>query len=301
MKRRLGLRIAAIVLALLMSAVLFCACGAESATDSKNEAIYGDSIPGSTGDFTTTEDLISKENSANADSRKLIKTVNLDLQTKEFDAFANALAESVSANGGYIEAQRENMRSSYNYRFASYTVRIPADKLDAFVGEVSELATVTSKSSDLDDITGVYIDTESRIKSLETELDSLRALLAKAETLSDIMSIQQRISEVQSQLDSYKATLKAYENQVAYSTVNITVDEVERTTEVGKGFWATVGDNIADNFGILFDGLREAAIFLLSAIPFLIIPVIIITVVVIICVKRIKKAKKADEYKDELK
>lgn len=46
-----------------------------------------------------------------------------------------------------------------------------------FAGQVEKNATVASKSENVDDVTLDYVDTESRIKSLKTEQDTLLSML----------------------------------------------------------------------------------------------------------------------------
>ncbi len=292
MKKYGFIKFVGIVIALIFVMGLFCSCESGVANDSganiTGDYEYSDTIPGGT---------VSKENTNIISERKLIQNVTLTLQTNEYDAFTALLSQEIDSVGGYIESQRENMRTTRNFRYANYTIRIPSEKLTEFLATVSEIATVTSKSSSVNDITDNYIDTESRIAALEAEHTSLLALLDKAEKLADIININERIAEVQGELDSYKARLEAYDNQVTYATVSMDVSEVERTDEVDKGFWETVGDNLSDNFEIVGDGLRAFAIFLFSALPFILVVAVIgaVVLIIIFIAKRARRNKNKSE------
>ena len=74
------------------------------------------------------------------------------------------------------------------------------------------------------------MDTEARISSLQTEYDRLLELLAQAESVDSLISLEARLSDVRYQLESYKSQLRTYDNLVDYSTVSISVSQVLRVT-----------------------------------------------------------------------
>ena len=71
--------------------------------------------------------------------RKLIKTVNLTLETENYDAIIEGLEQEIARLGGYIEykdayhGDYKNRKNGYNNRHANITARIPADKLEVLV------------------------------------------------------------------------------------------------------------------------------------------------------------------------
>ena len=80
--------------------------------------------------------------------RKLIRNVNLSLQTKEFDTVLDNMSQKIKDLGGYIQ-DSSVWGSSSDYsssRSASYTLRIPSDKLDEFIDVVETLGNVTYKN-----------------------------------------------------------------------------------------------------------------------------------------------------------
>ena len=62
---------------------------------------------------------------ANPSGDKMIYTANLTVETTSFDSAAQALAQATEALSGYFEDQHTTNTGSY--RYASYTVRIPAE------------------------------------------------------------------------------------------------------------------------------------------------------------------------------
>ena len=232
--------------------------------------------------------------------RKLIKTVNLDVQTLEFDTAMEQLSTKVNELGGYVEASSV-YGSDYYYestRSASYTVRIPADRLDEFIEVVDEVGNVTYKNESVEDVTLEYVDTESHKEALETEQARLLELLENAETMEDIIAIESRLSEVRYELGSYESRLRLLDNQVDYSTVYINLTEVERITETGeRTFFQEVADRFGDSAYAVARGLRGFAVGFLGSLPILAVWAVVIAAVALAIWKILKRGEHKREKK----
>lgn len=194
------------------------------------------------------------ETAAPDSARKLIRNVSLELETKEFDQFLTALESRIRTAGGYV--QTSSVRGSGMYRYASVTARIPADRLDEFCGAVSEAANVVRRTENTDDVTLEYVDTESRLKALQSEYDTLLTILEKCTDLKDVISVQSRITEVLYQIESSKSRLNSLDNLVSYSTVRMEISEVERETVTEK---QTVGQRMIEGLSRTAEDLRTDA------------------------------------------
>lgn len=124
-------------------------------------------------------------------------------------------------------------------------IRIPASALSGFVEHVNASANVTSSSESAKDVTLDYVDTEAKITALETEQARLLELLAKAENLNAILTIEERLSDVTYELERYASRLRELSNLVDYATVYLTIHEVEVLTPVEE---PTVWQRISTGF-----------------------------------------------------
>lgn len=211
--------------------------------------------------------------------RKLIRTVYMEAETLEFDAFVQELSNRVDGIGGYVERSSVS-GNGYNYdryRYANMTLRIPSEKLDSFITGISELCNIVYKDESVEDITLKYVDVESRKKALEVEQERLLSLLEKAETVEDIIVIETRLSEVRYELESYGSQLRTYDNKVDYSTVNIDIREVERVTPVAEeSVWDRIKNGVGES---IYDILRDIKNFVIGFIidlPYIIVWAIIL-------------------------
>ena len=246
----------------------------------------------------STDTTVSEEGAAGAVSvdRKLIKTVNMDVETREYDKLLAAVENKVTELGGYIEsldAYNGSMYNSYrSTRNANLTIRIPKNKLDDFLNTVSDIGNVTSRSENVQDVTLTYVDLQSHRDALQTEQERLLQLLEQAENVEDIITIEQRLSDVRYQLESMESQLRSYDNQVDYSTVYLYINEVEVYTPVEEEtVWERISTGFADSLKDIGEAAKEAGIWFVIHIPYLVIWAVAIVIIILI-LKKIKKRTK---------
>ncbi len=304
-----------IILALMMAMMTLCGCGASyAATDSATVASssYYDSDFGWYEDYEVEEAVVEATESSSSSvyddtdvessSRKLIKNRTMDVQTVEYDQFISDLKTYVSSYGGYIESSSESGNSYYSssLRYSDFTIRIPADYYDDFAEAVGSMATVTYSYEYVNDVTSTYVDIEARLTALEAERDSFLQLMEKAETVEEILQIQSYLTDVNYEIESYTARLNTYDDQISYSTFYIYVSEVKRisTESSNPTVFERIRSNLSDNFYDIGEGFKDAFVWIVSAIPYIIlvaVPVIIVVIIVRVAVKRARKKKQEAE------
>ncbi len=239
-------------------------------------------------------------------SRKIIKNATLSFETKTYDEFMNLLEQCITGIGGYIESQEAysgGIYSSRNIRNSNIIARIPADNYNRFMNDVCNIGTVTYRSESSSDVTMNYVDTESRIKSLETEYNALLEILDKATSLDDVIMLQSRISEVTYQLESYKSQIRKYDDLISYCTVNIDVSEVWRETQNVEvmSFGERIVSGLQDTFYDISEDLTDFSVWLITSLPYIVIWCVVILVMIFV-IRRIsasikEKHKKKNEQK----
>ena len=166
---------------------------------------------------------------------KIIRTVTQRAQTKAFDAAISGVEALVTQHGGYVENSYVNgtgYNGSKGSRSASYTIRIPAERLDAFLAKSGELYVVSYSNSSVSNVTSQYYDIVTRLETLRAEQESLQNMLAEAKDINTMLQIKDYLYQVIYEIESYETQLKLLDSRVAYSTVQLTLDEVVEYTEV---------------------------------------------------------------------
>ena len=213
--------------------------------------------------------------SAIPENRKWIITVDMSAETEDLTAMLDALYSRIAALNGYVENQNVYNGSSYSarrYRSASLTVRIPADSVDQFTADVSGISNVVRNNKNLEDITLTYTATESRVKALQTEEARLLELMAKAETMSDLLEIEARLTDVRYELERYTTRLKGYDNKVDFATVHLNIEEVQEYTPVEeKTVWQRISGGFVGSLKGLGEGIVDVFVWIIVASPYLVV------------------------------
>ncbi|WP_202710200.1 DUF4349 domain-containing protein [Sporosalibacterium faouarense] len=245
----------------------------------------------------------SAEESNTLQNRKIIKSANISIETKTFDNTVDEIARRTDIVGGYIErsnvtGKRITSTGNSENRQASFRLRIPQDEFANFILDFGNLGNIINNRTDGQDITNQYFDTEARLKTLEIQEDRLLEILKKAEKVEDIIDLERELSDIRYKIENLTGTIKKWDNLVSYSTIDVTVYEVQEVIEV-KETPVTFGEKIKDGFNnsveALVDILKGLVIFIISIIPFL----IVIIPIGLICLYIFKKRKDLENKNKE--
>ena len=204
--------------------------------------------------------------------------------------------EDVSAliknSGGYVEYSKENKYRA-GARYCSITARIPQENFDSFIEGAINVGNVTSKALNARDITESYVDTESRLNVLKDEKEALMGIMSQAETVEDLMYVQNRLYDVIEEIESYEARLRSYDSQINYSEIEITIKEVEKETPVEEETWGQeFKRRVKNSVENLWEALKGFGIGIVVVLPWLIIPAVIAIIVIAIVKSTVKHRRK---------
>lgn len=304
-------------LAILAAALLLCAslasCGAAAG---KNES-YRDSSDLYYAETTAANyDIGYLEPSASADSyksentdsagmpsanpvreEKLVYTASVTLESEDFEAASDALHQKIASLGGIIVSENAyNLnKKGYGGRSMDMTVRIPQENYETFLAGLSDICNVAAVNRYVENLTERYYDNENRLKSYRIQEERLFAMLEKAESVTEMLEIESRLCDVQYQIEALTNTQRTIDNDVRYSTFNLTLTEVKKFTTpepetFGDKFKEAVGGSI-ESFGVSSENLL---FFFIYVLPYLLC-VAVVVVIVLVIVKVSKKKRKEDK------
>ena len=305
----------ALLLALVLSAALLLSgCGggakdggytngyAQSASSTPMEAAYDrdyayEEAYGETASASSVSELIGAAAQVQqSETEKMIYTAYATLETLEFQKTTAAVQELLGRFGAYIESSSvsgNSYNSSRSSRSASYTIRVPVQNYTDMSVALAELGNVTSYSSNAENITSRFVDTEARLRTYRTEYDRLIEMLEAADDVESMIYIESRLSEVEYQIESLTSTLRDWQGRVDYSTIVLNVVEVKVLSEPvaePETFGERVSAAFTESIEWLGEALVDIAIAIIAILPWLVIPAVIV-VVIILLVKRHKKSK----------
>ena len=310
-------------LSCLMAAMLLTGCGSSSASkaetmgagdfavaNTKAADVYNGDMAETS--YYDTEDAVAEEDAAYEENteidvqdtnRKLIRNVDMNVETEEFDALLQNVQNRITSLGGYVEnSEIYNGSGYYGYnsmRSANLTARIPAEKLDEFLSLVSEMSNVTRKNESVTDVTLQYVDMQSHKEALQAEQTRLLELMEQAESIDDIISLESRLSEVRYQIESMESQLRTFDNQVSYSTVELYVEEVETYTPMEEpGRLQKMTEGFVNSLQGVGNGFLDFCIGFVIVLPYLLVWVVVIVIIVLIIRLLIKRSKKKQEIRN---
>ncbi|HEY7721129.1 MAG TPA: DUF4349 domain-containing protein [Pedococcus sp.] len=181
----------------------------------------------------------------------MVRSARLALTVKSIAAAASSVRSISAANQGIVLS--ENIGGSSGdvvplddpsrvtaTTYGEITISVPAGRLDPTVDELSRIGTVIRRESSSQNVHDQYVDTESRIKTMQASVDRVRALMTRATDIGQIVTLEAELSRRQADLEALESQLAALKDQIARSPiqVSLTTDSGVIAEDPGTGFLA---------------------------------------------------------------
>jgi len=214
---------------LLILSLLLASCASSASSAPRAESAYGytqtETVERSRASF---DGAPSGGPSQEAESRMITYSVSLELSVTDTEDTRRLITEQVKTFDGYITRDSNN----------AITMRIPSEKMDDFLIEARKLGKVENESKTGVDITEQYRDNVIRLESLKSVRERYLLLLGRANSVSDILSIEKELERVNSQIELMEGRIKNAETSVAYSNISIRFYVKAKPGPIG---WVFVG------------------------------------------------------------
>lgn len=236
--------------------------------------------------------VASEEKSTSAMNRMIIRTGTMNIETDNFADDEKKISEAAIKFTGYITNTSSNINAG-GKKQGSISVRIPSDKLDAFISEVSNLGKVMSQNISGNDVTEEYIDIEARQrtqKELENRL--LQLLNEKTAKLTDVVEVEEKLSSVRENIERSEGRMKFLKDQSAFSTLTISLFEPSLLqTSSGGGFFYEIGEGFKRGMEGFTEILSWLITFIISFFPlFVFLAILYFTIKKYLRNRKLKKA-----------
>ena len=209
--------------------------------------------------------------------RQVIRTGYVSMRVDEVTKATFDVHALIKKRNGLVSA--EDVQSNGDSTYANITAQIPAADLDAFIADVSKLGNVDSINVNAQDVTTQVVDLDARVKALQTSIDRMTQLLAQATRIEDLLAIETQLSQRQAELDSLKAQRTWLGDQVAMSTITVSLSPKTEITEVdAPGFLSGLQSGWAAFVSLIMVAVTALGFFL----PFLLVLAVIAIPVAII-------------------
>jgi archaellum component FlaC len=204
---------------------------------------------------------------------QLVKTAALSLRLESIDKTMVQLRQIVKSKRGDIyDFQDEKPQDSSGHRQTTLTLKVPSTVLDVTLAEIAKLGRVESQGIKSEDVTQQLVDTDARLKNLRQQEDLTRKIMDRSGSVKDILAVSQELSAIREQIEKLDATVKNLRLQVAYSTINLKIEESQSANPTSDAFGVQVGEtwkNSTHAAGSLATNLALGLLWLLPFTPFI--------------------------------
>lgn len=191
------------------------------------------------------------------EEQKIIRTARLRYEVNDMALAISDITDLLEQYRG--EIQNEHQYSQSDRLNTTLVLRIPAEHFETFITDLlkgESIRRIEERSISAKDVTEQFIDVETRLKTKKQTMERYQELLQKAETVSDIINVEDKIRHLQEEIESQEARLKYLSGQVEMSEIRIDIYEVIKISyvpEKSTGFLSILLKSLHDGLkGMIF-------------------------------------------------
>lgn len=217
--------------------------------------------------------------------KKIIKDGRLGLRVTELENTKSRIDSVIKLHGGYYANESLNnsdRESSFNLK-----IRIPSANFEKFISDIETGdGEILYKEIDARDVTDQFIDLETRLENKRNYLIRYNDLLKKANSIKDILEIEEKIRGLEEEIDSTTGRLKYLNDLVDYSTIDLTISK-QKDFKFNPSERDKFSERLKQSLSKGWYGFVEFLLFTIKIWPFW-----IIVTMIFYFWKRYKKTKK---------
>jgi hypothetical protein len=198
-------------------------------------------------DVKMVSDVLNETSSvADAGTRLVIRNADLAIVVKDPKASMAEITKLADKMGGFVVAS--NLYQSYygpnntEVPEATITIRVPVEKLDEALSSIKAgVVDINYENVTGQDVTGEYVDLQSRLTAKQAAEKKLLQILDAAEKSEDVLAIYMQIQNVQTEIEILKGQIKYYEESASLSAISVRLIAEAGTQPITVGPWTPTG------------------------------------------------------------
>ncbi len=206
---------------------------------------------------------------------QLVKKAELALRVNSIDKSIRAVSQLIQKQQGDLLNLEDNKPYQQNYgQTASMQMRVPQAKLESTLDSIAQLGTVERRTITAEDVSNQLVDNAARLRNFRKQESTLLKIMERAGSIPNVLQVSQELSQVRQSIEQLDAQLKSLRNQVAYSTITLSLEEAIASTlpERALGLQVQESWNQATySVGALTTNLLKLGIWLIAYSPYLLL------------------------------
>ncbi len=202
--------------------------------------------------------------------KKIIKDGDLTVKTEQINASKKGIDNLLKKLSAYYET--EDLQNSDEAISYDLKIRIPSANFEKLISTLENgKDEIERKNIKARDVTEEFVDIETRLANKRDYLKRYKELLSKAQTVKDILTVEENIRNLQEEIESKEGRLKYLSDQVTFSTLNIHLyQEKEPTDKNQDSFLAKTKTSLKQGWTSIVDFILWA----MGIWPYLIIAIL---------------------------
>ncbi len=157
-------------------------------------------------------------------TRMIIKDGQIGVMVEDTQKALDSVGQLTATVGGYIIEQNAYTLDGFGY--VTMQIGVPVTEFERAMVALRKLGTVTKDAASGTDVTDEFVDLGSRLENLEIKRDRLRAFMADAKKIDDILKIEAQLSEVEEEMAIIQGRINFLRDRSSFSTISIQLDPI---------------------------------------------------------------------------
>lgn len=206
-------------------------------------------------------------------ANKVMQTGSLTLTVAaaRLDATVARLSGQATGAGGQV-AKSQTVEMAPD-PYADLTLQVPSAAFASLVAGVRGLGAISAVTTSATDVTANYVDLQAQITALEAARQQFLTILAKAQTIGDILAVQAQITPLQTQIQQLQGQQQVLDTQTSTATLTVHVAVPGAPAPAPahhahgglSGAWSHARHSFASGVDSVVAALGGIAVFLLCA------------------------------------
>lgn len=193
-------------------------------------------------------------------SPKVIRSGTVAFEVDSFDSSLMTVTKLVIEDGGFVASTDSNKLPNGKTR-GLIVVRVPPDRLDAFILKLRGLGDLKSQQIAAQDVGKQYTDIESQLRAARAMETRLLEMIAKGQgAIKELLAAEKELGTWREKIEKLEGEKRYYDNLISMSTLQITMTERDIKAAAGAVEAEVV------NAGVETDDVLGARTQLLKAI-----------------------------------
>ncbi len=208
---------------------------------------------------------------------QVIRTAALTVEVPDVPKALDAARAAAEDAGGYV-GDETTTRDGEGHEQTRVVRRVPAGRYDQVLTALQGTGTLVERTARAQDVTDQVVDVDSRIRSQRASVARVRALMDKADDLSEVVRLEGELSRREADLESLLAQQASLKDRTRLATITLSLSEKPADDKAGAhdepGFTDALGGGM-DVFATL---VRWLVLALGALLPFAVTAAVLLLV-----------------------